>query len=165
MRGAFPWHGAPARSRRCSRRWPDRDRASSEWHVRCDVPCSWFPPRLARPCRSRQHAARLAACGSAWLAPGRGLSEAVACAPLPRRQATGVSPACADYWLVPAPVLDSTVLSVTGVALGPMAKLDLSVAVGDYDRTRPLLDGSVQIDGVNPILMTLSPEEIFFRAF
>ena len=46
-----------------------------------------------------------------------------------------------------------------------MAKLDLSVAVGDYDRTRPLMDGSVAIDGVNPIFMTLSPEEIFFRAF
>jgi 4,5-dihydroxyphthalate decarboxylase len=46
-----------------------------------------------------------------------------------------------------------------------MAKLDLSVAVGDYDRTRPLIDGSVAIDGVNPIFMTLSPEEIFFRAF
>ncbi len=46
-----------------------------------------------------------------------------------------------------------------------MAKLDLSVAVGDYDRTRPLVDGSVAIDGVNPIFMTLGPEEIFFRAF
>jgi 4,5-dihydroxyphthalate decarboxylase len=46
-----------------------------------------------------------------------------------------------------------------------MAKLQLSVAIGDYDRTRPLLDGSVQIDGVSPVTMTLSPEEIFFRAF
>jgi len=46
-----------------------------------------------------------------------------------------------------------------------MAKLNLSVAVGDYDRTRPLIDGSVQIDGVDPVFMTLSPEEIFFRAF
>lgn len=46
-----------------------------------------------------------------------------------------------------------------------MAKLTLSVAVGDYDRTRPLIDGTVQIDGVDPIIMTLSPEEIFFRAF
>jgi 4,5-dihydroxyphthalate decarboxylase len=46
-----------------------------------------------------------------------------------------------------------------------MAKLELSVAIGDYDRTRPLLDGSVQIDGVVPVLMTLAPEEIFFRAF
>jgi 4,5-dihydroxyphthalate decarboxylase len=46
-----------------------------------------------------------------------------------------------------------------------MAKLNLSIAVGDYDRTRPLIDGSVQIDGVDPVYMTLSPEEIFFRAF
>ena len=46
-----------------------------------------------------------------------------------------------------------------------MSKLKLSLAVGPYDRTRALLDGSVQIDGVEPICMTLSPEEIFFRAF
>ncbi|MEC4723406.1 ABC transporter substrate-binding protein [Noviherbaspirillum sp. CPCC 100848] len=46
-----------------------------------------------------------------------------------------------------------------------MAKLNLSVAMGDYDRTRALLDGEVQIDGVDPVYMTLSPEEIFFRAF
>jgi 4,5-dihydroxyphthalate decarboxylase len=46
-----------------------------------------------------------------------------------------------------------------------MAKLELSVAVGDYDRTRALIDGSVAIDGVDPIYMTLVPEEIFFRAF
>ena len=46
-----------------------------------------------------------------------------------------------------------------------MAKLNLSVAVGPYDRTRALVDGSVQIDGVKPACMTLSPEEIFFRAF
>ena len=41
----------------------------------------------------------------------------------------------------------------------------LSVAVGDYDRTRALIDGAVQIDGVDPVYMTLVPEEIFFRAF
>ncbi|WP_017522810.1 ABC transporter substrate-binding protein [Pusillimonas noertemannii] len=46
-----------------------------------------------------------------------------------------------------------------------MSKLQLSVALGDYDRTRALLDGNVQIDGVDPVYMTLSPEEIFFRAF
>ena len=46
-----------------------------------------------------------------------------------------------------------------------MAKLTLSIDVGDYDRTRPLIDGAVQIDGVDPVIMTLSPEEIFFRAF
>ena len=46
-----------------------------------------------------------------------------------------------------------------------MSKLQLSIALGDYDRTRALLDGSVQIDGVDPVCMTLSPEETFFRAF
>jgi 4,5-dihydroxyphthalate decarboxylase len=46
-----------------------------------------------------------------------------------------------------------------------MAKLSLSVAIGDYDRTRALIDGSVAIDGVDPVYMPLVPEEIFFRAF
>src|ERR1044071_3859345 len=46
-----------------------------------------------------------------------------------------------------------------------MAKLNLSIAVRDYDSTRPLSDGIVQIDGVDPVFMALDPEEIFFRAF
>ena len=46
----------------------------------------------------------------------------------------------------------------------PVGKLRLSVAMGDYDRTRALLDGRVLIDGVEPVFMTLSPEETFFRA-
>jgi 4,5-dihydroxyphthalate decarboxylase len=46
-----------------------------------------------------------------------------------------------------------------------MSKLQLAVAIGDYDRVRPLVDGSVQIDGVDPQYMLLDPEEIFFRAF
>jgi 4,5-dihydroxyphthalate decarboxylase len=45
-----------------------------------------------------------------------------------------------------------------------MAKLQLSVAIGDYDRMRPLVDGAVQIDAVDPQFMLLEPEEIFFRA-
>jgi len=45
-----------------------------------------------------------------------------------------------------------------------MAKLNVSVAMGDYDRTRALFDGRVQIDGVDPVYMLLSPEEMFFRA-
>ena len=45
-----------------------------------------------------------------------------------------------------------------------MSRLNLSVAIGDYDRNRPLIDGAVRIDGVDPVFMTLSPEEIFFRA-
>ena len=46
-----------------------------------------------------------------------------------------------------------------------MSDLRLSVAVGDYDRMRPLFDHEVPIDGVEPVFMRLSPEEIFFRAF
>ncbi|MBU8539618.1 PhnD/SsuA/transferrin family substrate-binding protein [Falsiroseomonas tokyonensis] len=46
-----------------------------------------------------------------------------------------------------------------------MAKLQLSVAIGPYDRMRPLVDGEVQIDAVDPQFMLLEPEEIFFRAF
>jgi 4,5-dihydroxyphthalate decarboxylase len=46
-----------------------------------------------------------------------------------------------------------------------VSKLKLSVAMGNYDRTRALLDGDVSIDGVEPIYMLLSPEEMFFRAF
>lgn len=45
-----------------------------------------------------------------------------------------------------------------------MAKLQLSIAMGDYDRTRALYDGRVQIDGVDPVYMLLNPEEMFFRA-
>jgi 4,5-dihydroxyphthalate decarboxylase len=46
-----------------------------------------------------------------------------------------------------------------------VGRLALSIATGDYDRVRPLVDGSVQIDGVDPVFMLLEPEEIFFRAF
>ncbi len=46
-----------------------------------------------------------------------------------------------------------------------MGNLRLSVAVGNYDRIRPLVDGAVRIDGVDATFMLLDPEEIFFRAF
>lgn len=46
-----------------------------------------------------------------------------------------------------------------------MNKIELSIAVGNYDRMRPLIDGEVQIDGVDPVFMLHDPEEIFFRAF
>jgi len=46
-----------------------------------------------------------------------------------------------------------------------MSKLQLSVAIGNYDRIRPLVDGDVQIEGVDPVFMLQDPEEIFFRAF
>jgi 4,5-dihydroxyphthalate decarboxylase len=46
-----------------------------------------------------------------------------------------------------------------------LSRLQISVAIGGYDRNRPLIDGEVAIDGADPVFMTLSPEEIFFRAF
>ena len=46
-----------------------------------------------------------------------------------------------------------------------MSKLRLSIAMGNYDRTRALVDGDVRIDGTDPIYMLLSPEEMFFRSF
>ena len=46
-----------------------------------------------------------------------------------------------------------------------MSNLKLSLAMGDYDRTRPIVDGRIKIDGVDPTCMLLSPEEMFFRAF
>ena len=46
-----------------------------------------------------------------------------------------------------------------------MSRIALSIATGDYDRVRALVDGKIQIDGVDPTFLLLSPEEIFFRAF
>jgi 4,5-dihydroxyphthalate decarboxylase len=43
--------------------------------------------------------------------------------------------------------------------------LRLSIATGNYDRTRPMIDGDVKIEGVDPIFFLLSPEEMFFRSF
>ena len=45
-----------------------------------------------------------------------------------------------------------------------MSNLQLSIAIGPYDRMRPLVDGEVRIDAVDPQFMLLEPEEIFFRA-
>lgn len=46
-----------------------------------------------------------------------------------------------------------------------MGKLQLSIAIGDYDRVRPLANGRAPIDGCEPLIMHLEPEEVFFRAF
>lgn len=46
-----------------------------------------------------------------------------------------------------------------------LSKLRVSIAVGNYDRTQPLMTGEVQIEGTEPIYLPLSPEEMFFRAF
>ncbi|MDH3421146.1 MAG: ABC transporter substrate-binding protein [Gammaproteobacteria bacterium] len=46
-----------------------------------------------------------------------------------------------------------------------MSNLRLSVAMGNYDRMRPIIDGRVPIQGVDPLVMLQEPEELFFRAF
>jgi 4,5-dihydroxyphthalate decarboxylase len=43
------------------------------------------------------------------------------------------------------------------------AQLQLTLACGDYDRIRPLIDGTVKPEGVDLIYLPLSPEEIFWR--
>ena len=44
-----------------------------------------------------------------------------------------------------------------------MAKLTLTFAIGDYDRTSALRTGAVAPDGVELNILTLGPEEIFYR--
>lgn len=44
-----------------------------------------------------------------------------------------------------------------------MAKLKLTLACGDYDRTRALIDGTVQPEGIELNYIALSPGETFWR--
>src|SRR5205807_5155962 len=44
-----------------------------------------------------------------------------------------------------------------------MTKLRLTLACGDYDRTRALANGSVAVEGVELNYITLGPEETFWR--
>ncbi len=44
-----------------------------------------------------------------------------------------------------------------------MARLSLTFACGDYDRTRALAEGSVQVDGIELNYLRLPVEETFFR--
>src|ERR1019366_3733414 len=44
-----------------------------------------------------------------------------------------------------------------------MARLPITLACGDYDRTRALADGRVGVEGVDLTMLPLSPEETFFR--
>lgn len=46
-----------------------------------------------------------------------------------------------------------------------MKKLQISLACGDYDRTRAILDGRVQIEGCEVVAAPIEPEEAFHRAF
>ena len=44
-----------------------------------------------------------------------------------------------------------------------MEKLSLTVACGDYDRTKPLQDGSVEPEGIKLNYIPMQSEEIFWR--
>ncbi len=46
-----------------------------------------------------------------------------------------------------------------------MGKIHLTLACWDYDRTRPLQEGKVQVEGVELTYLPLRVEEIFFRMF
>ncbi|HEX5281573.1 MAG TPA: ABC transporter substrate-binding protein [Micropepsaceae bacterium] len=45
------------------------------------------------------------------------------------------------------------------------ARIPLTLACGDYDRTRAIQDGRVQVEGCDVTYLPLEPEEIFHRAF
>ena len=44
-----------------------------------------------------------------------------------------------------------------------MGRLELTLACGDYDRTRAIRTGEVKPDGVELNVVTLAPEEMFYR--
>ncbi|HYY88392.1 MAG TPA: ABC transporter substrate-binding protein, partial [Chloroflexota bacterium] len=44
-----------------------------------------------------------------------------------------------------------------------MSKLPITLACWDYDRTRPLIDGRVQPEGIDLNILVLRPEETFPR--
>lgn len=46
-----------------------------------------------------------------------------------------------------------------------MKRLELSIATGDYDRVKPLVDGKVAVEGCDITYLTMGPEENFYRAF
>src|ERR1700761_2117999 len=46
-----------------------------------------------------------------------------------------------------------------------MVEVPITLACGNYDRTRPIMDGRVRIEGCAVTSLPLYPEEIFFRAF
>lgn len=46
-----------------------------------------------------------------------------------------------------------------------MPRLRLTIATGNYDRVRPLIDGRVTVEGCEVNYLCLGPEEAFYRAF
>jgi len=46
-----------------------------------------------------------------------------------------------------------------------MVEVPITIACGNYDRTRAIKDGRVKVEGCAVTYLPLYPEEIFFRAF
>src|SRR5438045_9064120 len=46
-----------------------------------------------------------------------------------------------------------------------MIEVPITIACGNYDRTRAIRDGRVKVEGCEATYLPLYPEEIFFRAF
>jgi 4,5-dihydroxyphthalate decarboxylase len=46
-----------------------------------------------------------------------------------------------------------------------MPEVPITIACGNYDRTRPMIDGRVKVEGCAVTYLPLYPEEIFFRMF
>ena len=46
-----------------------------------------------------------------------------------------------------------------------MSRLTISLACCDYDRTRSIFDGQVQMEGCEVIPVAMPPEQTFYRAF
>ena len=46
-----------------------------------------------------------------------------------------------------------------------VVEVPLTIACGDYDRTRAIKDGRVSVEGCAVTYLALEPEEVFFRAF
>ena len=45
-----------------------------------------------------------------------------------------------------------------------MANISITIATGDYDRTRAIRDGRVTVEGCDITYLSMHPEELFFRA-
>jgi 4,5-dihydroxyphthalate decarboxylase len=52
---------------------------------------------------------------------------------------------------------------LAGIQVAMVARLPITLACGDYDRTRALADGRVNVEGVDLTMLSLTPEETFFR--
>ena len=62
--------------------------------------------------------------------------------------------------LLPCPVPDRARKDA-----GVTVKIPITIACGDYDRTRAIKDGRVPVEGCAVTYIPLEPEEVFFRAF